>query len=187
MYYQNPPHPNLVTPSMRLFILLLPFICCACTPEPAVPLPDLGTATNPIVYDNFADVSGLFNQQSDTTYVVNFWATWCRPCREEIPLLQQLARDRSDANLQVVLVSLDTEPSAIERIPAFLKKEAPDLPAIVLTDEDPAWGKTIDRVWSGSLPTTIIYRKDLRYVYRREFRTYIDLQGAVTPLIGEVE
>lgn len=164
-----------------LFFLLL----TACAQSPSTPLPDFGSASNPIVYENFEDVAGLFSQQSDTTYVVNFWATWCRPCREEIPLLQQLAQQRRDAKLKVVLVSLDTEPSAIERIPPFLEKTAPELSAIVLTDEDPAWGKTIDRVWSGSLPTTIIYRKDLRYVYRREFRTYVDLQGAVEPLIGK--
>ncbi len=170
---------------MRLLPILSLLFLFACSEIPRVPLPDFGTASAPIIYDNFEDVAGLFNQQSDTTYVVNFWATWCRPCREEIPLLAQLARESEDKKLQVVLVSLDTEPSAIERIPAFLEKAAPELPSIVLTDEDPAWGKTIDRVWAGSLPTTIIYRKDLKYVYRREFRTYVDLTGAVAPLIGE--
>lgn len=148
-------------------------------------MPDLGTAGNPIVYENFDDVASLFYQESDTTYLVNFWATWCKPCREEIPLLQKLAKEKAGEKLQVVLISLDTEQSAIDRIPAFLQKEAPGLPAIVLTDEGQEWGKTIDRVWSGSLPTTIIYKKSLRYVYRREFRTYTDLVGAVEPLLGD--
>lgn len=164
-------------------LLLLPVILFSCNDEPAVSLPDLGTAANPIVYENFADVEGLFRQSSDTTYVVNFWATWCAPCREEIPLLQQLALDKSGEKIQIVLVSLDTEQSAIDRIPAFLTKEAPGLPAIVMTDEGEEWGKSIDRVWSGSLPTTIIYKGALRYVYRREFRTYTDLVGAVAPLM----
>lgn len=170
---------------MRFLLLLLPLFCLACNQASSDPLPAFGTAAQPIVYEQFTDVAGLFNQQSDTTYLVNFWATWCRPCREEIPLLEQLARERPEAKLKIVLVSLDTEPSAIERIPDFLEEAAPGLSSIVLTDEDPAWGKTIDRVWTGSLPTTIIYRKDLRYVYRREFRTYVDLQGAVEPLIGK--
>lgn len=155
----------------------------ACTPEAPARLPDLGTAANPIVYENFADVEGLFRQSSDTTYVINFWATWCAPCREEIPLLQQLAREKAGAKIQIVLVSLDTDQRAIDRIPAFLTREAPGLPAIVLTDEGEEWGKSIDRVWSGSLPTTIIYKGALRYVYRREFRTYTDLVGAVAPLL----
>ena len=168
----------------RFLLLLLPFFV-ACESPPAAPLPVLGTASQPLIYDNFADVEALFHQTNDTTYVVNFWATWCKPCREEIPFLQQLARKEAGQKLRVVLVSLDTEDGAIDRIPAFLSEVAPDVPAIVLTDEDPAWGKTIDRVWTGNLPTTIIYRGELRYVYRRNFNTYIDLRTALDPLIGK--
>ena len=167
---------------LRLLPVLPLLLLFGCT-TPSAPLPDLGTAANPIVYENFADVESLFHQRSDTTYVVNFWATWCKPCREEIPLLSRLAEEDQSGKLRVVLVSLDTERSAIDRIPAFLEKAAPNLSAIVLTDEGQEWGKSIDRVWTGSLPTTILYRKKLRYVYRREFRTYTDLQGAVEPLL----
>lgn len=170
---------------MHRFLLLLLPLFVACDSPPAAPLPVLGTARLPIVYDNFADVESLFRQTNDTTYVVNFWATWCKPCREEIPFLQQLAREEASKKLQVVLVSLDTEDGAIGRIPAFLTEVAPDIPAIVLTDEDPSWGKTIDRVWTGSLPTTIIYRGELRYVYRRSFNTYVDVRRALEPLIGK--
>lgn len=156
----------------------------ACQPEPAAPLPRLGTATEPINYTEFADIASLFQQQSDTTYVINFWATWCKPCREELPLLNQLAQEEQDKKLKVILISLDTEPSAIKRIPAFLTSTAPNLASIILTDEDPAWGKTIDRVWTGSLPTTIIYQKGRKYVYRRGFNTYPDVQAALAPLLG---
>lgn len=169
---------------MRYFLTLsLSIIILACQPADSPGLPTLGTADAPIVYENFADVEGLFRQNTDTIYLINFWATWCKPCREEIPLLQRLSRDYADQNVQVVLISLDTERSAIDRIPAFLTKEAPGLPAIVLADEGQEWGKSIDRVWSGSLPTTIIYKGKLRYVYRREFRTYTDLEGAIEPLL----
>ncbi|MEM9928408.1 MAG: TlpA family protein disulfide reductase [Bacteroidota bacterium] len=165
-------------------LLCLSLCTCDLAPKTSPPLPEFGTATTPRIYDNFSQVASLFEQQSDTTYVVNFWATWCKPCREEIPYLQQLAQEEADQDVVVVLVSLDTEANAIERIPALLKNVAPTLPSIVLTDEDPAWGKTIDRVWTGNLPTTIIYRKDLRFVYRRNFRTYLDLQSALAPFIG---
>lgn len=167
-----------------LFSLVI-LILSGCKTDPPAPLPRLGTASKPLSYDKFEDVAGLFHQQSDTTYVINFWATWCKPCREELPLLNQLAQEEKDKKLKVILVSLDTEDSAIKRIPAFLAKTAPDLSSIILTDEDQAWGKTIDRVWSGSLPTTIIYKKDLRYVYRRGFNTYPDVRVALDPLIGK--
>lgn len=170
----------------RFFGVFISLLCfTACQPEPPPPLPRFGTANDPVTYDKFEDIAGLFRQQSDTTYVVNFWATWCKPCREELPLLNQLAREEQDKKLKVVLISLDTEAAAIERIPTFLTETAPDLASIILTDEDPAWGKTVDRVWTGSLPTTIIYRKDLRYVYRRGFNTYPDVRTALEPLIGK--
>ncbi len=171
---------------LRFLPLLLCLLVCTCdrAPETSAPLPRLGGAEQTIVYDRFEDVAPLFQQRSDTTYVINFWATWCKPCREEIPYLQQLAREEADQKVVIVLVSLDTEAGAIARIPAFLQQTAPTLPSIVLTDEDPAWGKTIDRVWSGNLPTTIIYRKDLRFVYRRNFRTYPDLRAALDPFLG---
>jgi thiol-disulfide isomerase/thioredoxin len=168
------------------FSLLLPLLLCTCaTPPPSPPLPELGTASDPIVYDSFEQVAGIFKQTTDTTYVVNLWATWCKPCREELPFLQDLATKEAGKKLVVVLVSLDTEAGAIARIPAFLDKVAPNLPAIVLTEDDSLWGKTIDRVWASNLPTTIIYRGDLRFIYRRNFRTYNDLRAALDPLIGK--
>lgn len=169
---------------MLRFLPLFFLALTACSSPTSAPLPRLGSASEPVRYDEFAGLDALFRQQTDTTYVINFWATWCKPCREEIPFLQQLAREESGKKLRVVLVSLDTEESAIARIPDFLATAAPDLPAVVLTDEDPAWGKTIDRVWTGSLPTTILYKKDLRFVYRRNFPTFVDLRSALDPLIG---
>ncbi|MEO0732933.1 MAG: TlpA disulfide reductase family protein [Bacteroidota bacterium] len=166
-------------------LILLSFLgTCDRAPKNAAPLPLLGTAAQPLRYDRFAEIETLFGQRNDTTYLVNFWATWCKPCREELPLLQRLVGERADQPLRVVLVSLDTQEDAIARIPTFLEEAAPDLPAIILTDEDPAWGKTLDRVWSGSLPTTILYRGDLRYVFRRAFSSYPDLNVAVEPLLG---
>jgi len=170
---------------MRLLpsLLLSLFLCtCGPAPESNAPLPKLGSADAPARYDTFAELEPLFYQGADTAYVINFWATWCKPCREEIPLLEKLAQEHKGDPLRIVLVSLDTEESAIERIPAFLTQNAPSLNAVILTDEDPAWGKTIDRVWTGSLPTTILYRGQRRYVYRRNFPTYVDLKGAVDPL-----
>lgn len=176
-----------MNPMIRFTTLspLVLFILMGCQTDPPAPLPALGTAKDPVTYNKFEDVASLFQQQSDTTYVINFWATWCKPCREELPLLNQLALAEKDEKLKVVLISLDTEDSAIKRIPAFLAKTAPNLASVILTDEDQAWGKTIDRVWSGSLPTTIIYRNDLRYVYRRGFNTYPDVRAALDPLLGK--
>ena len=159
----------------------------SCQPEREVlPVASLiAPASSPKTYPDYAAVADLFRQPGDTTYVINFWATWCRPCLEELPLLQQLQDRRATEPLRVILVSLDTEAAAIDRIPAFLENNDIDLPTIVLTDESPQWQREIDEKWDGSLPTTLIYRKGLRYIYRRPFMSMPDLAAAVSPLLSQ--
>jgi thiol-disulfide isomerase/thioredoxin len=166
-------------------LLLLALGLCTCDPaqHEGVPPPVLGDAQSVPVYENFRDIEGLFLGGADTAYLVNFWATWCKPCREELPLIQRLAKEPSPLPIKVVLVSLDTDPSAIEGIPEYFQKENINLPNLVLTDEGQEWGKTIDRAWTGALPTTILYRGKRKYVYRRNFPTYVDLRGAIQPLL----
>ena len=167
-------------------VLLLTLSLCTCdsAEESNKPLPNFGRADRAIVYDDFDAIEPLFQQDSDTTYLINFWATWCKPCREEIKLLQRLEVEDHSKPLKIVLVSLDREEGTVEKVAEFLKENGPDLSSIILTDPDDAtWGKTIDRVWSGSLPTTIIYRGELRYVYRRAFNTFADLERAVEPMV----
>ncbi len=142
-----------------------------------------GPASQPPRYTDFSQVAPLFEQRGDTTFLINFWATWCKPCIEELPLLQRLADTESDIPLQLILVSLDTKPADVARVPDFLAKAGVTIPSLILSTEDTEWGRTFDRLWSGSLPTTLIYRNELQYVYRRAFATYPDLRSAVTPLL----
>jgi thiol-disulfide isomerase/thioredoxin len=135
------------------------------------------------VYDEFAGLADLFAQRNDTTYLINFWATWCKPCLDELPLLQEIERTYPDRPLEVLLVSLDTDPDAIARIPDYLDRRDIDLPTVVLTDQGSQWQRELDENWDGSLPTTFIYRNGLRYVYRRNFRTLPDVRDAVMPLL----
>ena len=143
----------------------------------------VGPATDPPHYTDPAAVAPLFAQRNDTAFLINFWATWCRPCLEELPLLQQLADREPDLPLAIVLVSLDTKPEDVDRVPNFLRRAGVTLPSLILSAQDTDWAKSFDRLWSGSLPTTLIYRNDLRYVYRRAFTTYPDLRAAVSPLV----
>lgn len=172
---------------MRILLLLLLVTLAGCSdPNPVAPVSTfLGPASAPPVYKDYSALAPLFQQRNDTTYLVNFWATWCKPCLEELPLLQQLAEESSDAPLRVILVSLDTEPGAIDRIPGYLQNRGIDLPTVVLTDERSSWKRELDEKWDGSLPTTFVYRNDLRYIYRRPFRTLLDVAAAVEPLLGQ--
>ncbi|WP_420461175.1 TlpA family protein disulfide reductase [Neolewinella sp.] len=173
---------------MRWIIVTLTLLftagsCDAPTP-PAAPISTLiAPAAPPRVYTEYDELADLFHQRNDTTYLINFWATWCKPCLEELPLLQELAAEK-DRPLEIVLVSLDTQPEAIARIPDYLAGRGVLLPNVVLTDERQEWKTALDEHWDGTLPTTFIYRNELRYVYRRNFRTLPDVREAVRPLLG---
>lgn len=51
------------------------------------------------------------SEWSGRPLIINFWATWCAPCRREMPLLQQLVNDHGDTGLQVVGIAMDDLPN----------------------------------------------------------------------------
>ena len=64
----------------------------------------------------FADRQGGVRRLSDwkgRPLLVNFWAPWCEPCREEIPLLERLSRQRAADGLQVIGVAVDSRAAVL--------------------------------------------------------------------------
>ena len=113
------------------------------------------------VYKHFDDFEHLLHYNNDTIYVINFWATWCKPCVEELPYFQQLNRKFKDKKFKMILVSLDFEKNIDSKVKPFIRDR--DLQAKVVLLADPSQYEWIDRVnkdWSGSIPITIIYNND---------------------------
>jgi len=80
----------------------------------------------------------------DSTYVINFWATWCGPCIKELPYFEELNAMYSDEAFRQILVSLD-DPKKIERkVIPFLTKNKIESEVVLLADgKANSW---IDRV-----------------------------------------
>lgn len=89
--------------------------------------------------------------------VVNFWATWCDPCREEFPDLVKIYGDYKD-RIDMITVSLD-DPAEINRdVKQFLGEMNATMPALLLrTADEGAVISSIAKGWSGGLPFTVIY------------------------------
>ena len=100
--------------------------------------------------------------------LVNFWATWCAPCREEFPDLVKLRGRYAADGLDFALVSLD-DPSDIETaVPDFLVESgASSLPAYLLhADDDNAAINSVDPQWGGELPATFLYDREGKVVFK---------------------
>jgi thiol-disulfide isomerase/thioredoxin len=88
--------------------------------------------------------------------LVNVWATWCGPCREEFPGLVRIARKYQGRGLKVMLVSadFDTDMAAVKR---FLAEQGVDFPSYIKAEKDQEFIDSLDKRWSGALPATFIY------------------------------
>jgi thiol-disulfide isomerase/thioredoxin len=99
--------------------------------------------------------------------LINFWATWCGPCREEFPDLVRIGNDYKTRNLDFVIVSLD-DPSEIKsEVPRFLRRMRAQMPAYLLNASEPneAIG-SVDPEWAGGMPATFLLDAAGQVVYK---------------------
>jgi thiol-disulfide isomerase/thioredoxin len=103
-------------------------------------------------------------KKSDKPTVVNFWATFCKPCIAEIPHFQNLVRQYEKDSVQLLLVSLDMEEMYPEKIRAFAEKFKFTAP-IVFLDETNAdvFCPVIDEKWSGAIPASLFINNGTGY------------------------
>ena len=106
--------------------------------------------------------------------LVNFWATWCDPCREEFPDLVKLDAEYK-GKIDFITISLD-ELSEIDRdVPKFLTDMKAPMPAYLLkAQDDEAAIAFVSKGWSGALPLTILYDPSGKQIYYRQGKVKID-------------
>ena len=114
-------------------------------------------------------LQAITHNYNDTTYVVNFWATWCSPCVKEIGYFEELHRQSASLNLKVILVSLDFPGQADKRVVPFLEEKDISAEVLLMTDLDyNSWIDRIDSLWSGAIPATLIYNKEQKIFLEKE-------------------
>jgi thiol-disulfide isomerase/thioredoxin len=99
----------------------------------------------------------LLHSDSDTTYVINFWATWCRPCVAELPHFEALNRNYASQKVRIVLVSMDFVKDIEDRVIPFVERMKLANTVWLLDEPDAnSWIEKVDAGWSGALPATLI-------------------------------
>ncbi len=110
---------------------------------------------------NFEQLKPLLHQNTDTVYVINFWATWCVPCVEELPHFLTVAQDMRKKPVKFIFVSLDFPKNKESRLIPFIKDKHLEERVILLNDPNSnKWINQVNTEWSGSIPATIIYKKN---------------------------
>lgn len=94
--------------------------------------------------------------------VINFWATWCRPCIEEMPWFNKIVNQSKNTDL--VFVSLDKYTAYPEEIRSFIKSKKINATLIWLNETDAdVFCPRIDEDWQGSIPATLFINHEKNY------------------------
>jgi thiol-disulfide isomerase/thioredoxin len=144
-----------------------------------------GRAAPPLIPAGGADLLRLVREPGASAVLVNVWATWCVPCREEFPDLLRLRRDYAARGLRLVLVSGDFD-SEIRSARRFLEEQGVDFPTYVKTGRDMEFINAFEPKWSGVLPATFLYDAggSLRRMWEQK-TSYATLEAGVLEVLNQ--
>ena len=111
----------------------------SCTSDKTLQVPEM----------NFSQFEPYLQRTTDTVYVINFWATWCKPCIKEIPDFERINNDYRNEKVKVYLVSLDFPEKHEGSLIPFLKEHNIKSEVIHLTDTDTnGWIDKVSPFWT---------------------------------------
>ncbi len=110
-------------------------------------------------------LQNTFSQKDDILYVVNFWATWCKPCVGELPYFENANKNFPADKVKVILVSLDF-PKEKERLKTFVSKREMASTVYHLNETNAnVYINKIDSSWSGAIPATVFYKNGKKVLF----------------------
>jgi thiol-disulfide isomerase/thioredoxin len=125
-------------------------------------------------------------KQSAKPVIVNFWATFCKPCVEEIPYFQKLVKKYEKEGIELLLVSLDLK-DAYANIPSFAAKHKFNSKIVYLNETNAdLFCPKIDEKWSGAIPASLLINN--KTGYKKFFEEQIPenkLEGEIKALIAK--
>ncbi|MDD3003798.1 redoxin domain-containing protein [Flavobacterium sp.] len=119
---------------------------------------------------DFNGLEDYIKPEKDTLYVINFWATWCGPCVEELPHFERINSEFKNQKVRVILVSLDMSKQVTTRLIPYIQKNNIKSEVVLLNDLDAdVWINKVDASWSGALPATLFYTNQKRFFFEKSF------------------
>lgn len=154
---------------LQVFVVIVLCVLLASLAAPAQKRKDSAAKTPKIVVEpiNTDALKTLLTQQRQQPLLVNFWATFCDPCRDEFPDLVKIDKDFRPKSLEFVTVSLDDLTDIKTSVPEFLSSMKATMPAYLLDASDPEPAiNLVDPKWRGDLPATFLYNEKGEVVYK---------------------
>lgn len=123
--------------------------------------------------------------KGDTLYVVNFWATWCKPCVEELPYFEQLADSCANKKVKIFLVTTDMRKDIATRVTDFIKAKKLTQQVVFINEVNAdKWINKVSEEWSGAIPATLMVKGDIGYRHFKEGElSFEELQLLVNQVI----
>ena len=115
----------------------------------------------------------------DTLYIVNFWATWCKPCVGEMPYFEKADAQFKAQKVKVIFVSLNAL-KEISQVDKFVNDKDLKAEVLLLNSGNPnVWIDQVDSSWSGSIPATVMYRKGKKTFFKEGEFTQNELDSII--------
>ncbi|MBA3247474.1 MAG: TlpA family protein disulfide reductase [Pyrinomonadaceae bacterium] len=119
--------------------------------------------------------------------LLNVWATWCDPCREEFPDLVKIDEDYRARGLDFIALSVDDVAEINKGVPAFLQQMRAHMPAYLLNTPEPTVAiNMVDPTWGGEVPATFLFDRTGKLAFKHTGRIKPDeLRAAIDKVIDE--
>jgi len=132
------------------------------------------------------DYNKIISSLKGEVVMVNFWATWCSPCRKEFPDLVKLYNTYKEKDFNLIFVSFDDESELNSEVIPFLKKNGVDFKSYIVTMSNPdAIILSFDSNWEMGIPTTYLLDKEGEKKWKAlGSRKYEEFEAEVQKLIN---
>ena len=131
---------------------------------------------------NYDQLKSVIQKNDGKLYVVNFWATWCKPCVEELPGFMAVNEQfKNDPNFKMILVSMDNKRQLDTKVKKFIRDNHIDADVYLLDDLQRMneWIPATDESWSGAIPATVFYKNGKKILFRELQMTQYELEDAI--------
>ncbi|GAB4372332.1 MAG: hypothetical protein Kow0042_15590 [Calditrichia bacterium] len=124
-------------------------------------VPETVSLLYPVKEINKTQLQELIQQRDGKILLLNIWATWCLPCREEFPDFNKISRFYKEKPLEVVGISVDYPDEIESKINPFLEKQHPQFQNYVQNfSDDSELIRMLHPDWNGGIPATFIFDKE---------------------------